>query len=60
MQTPSDTPISGLAGGEEDAEARYQALLNGVLHGVVFQDPDGRIHSANLAAQRILGLSLAQ
>lgn len=60
MQTSSDAPIPGLPGGEGDAEARYQTLLNGVLHGVVFQDADGRIHSANPAAQRILGLSLAQ
>jgi len=34
--------------------------LNGVLHGVVFQNANGDIRSANSAAQRILGLSLAQ
>jgi len=60
MQTPSNLPTPGLPDGAGDAEARHLALLNGVLHGVVFLDAKGRIRTANQAAERILGLSLAQ
>jgi diguanylate cyclase (GGDEF)-like protein/PAS domain S-box-containing protein len=42
------------------SEARYRTLFETVPQGVVFQDARGRITSANPAAQRILGLTLAQ
>lgn len=39
---------------------QYLALINSLLHGVVIQDADGLIRSANPAAERILGLSKEQ
>jgi diguanylate cyclase (GGDEF)-like protein/PAS domain S-box-containing protein len=42
------------------SEARFRALFETVPLGVVYHDLQGRITSANPAAQRILGLSLAQ
>lgn len=42
------------------SEEKYRTLFETVAQGVVYQDRDGRITSANPAAQRILGLSLAQ
>ena len=42
------------------SEATYRTLFETVHQGVVFQDASGAIQAANLAAQRILGLSLAQ
>jgi len=43
-----------------EAEQRYRTLFSTMMQGVVYQDGDGNITSANPAAQRILGLSLAQ
>jgi diguanylate cyclase (GGDEF)-like protein/PAS domain S-box-containing protein len=43
-----------------DSEERYRTLFETVAQGVVYQDAAGRITSANPAAQRILGLTLAQ
>jgi len=42
------------------SEATYRTLFETVHQGVVFQDASGAIQAANPAAQRILGLSLAQ
>ncbi len=41
----------------ETSERRYQHLFETMAQGVVYQDRNGRIVSANPAAQRILGLS---
>ena len=43
-----------------ESEGRYRNLYETMAQGVVYQDADGRIISANPAAQRILGLSLDQ
>ena len=43
-----------------ERKTRYQALFNTMVHGVVYQDTDGRIVDANPAAERLLGLTLAQ
>lgn len=40
------------------SEARYRLLFETMGQGVVFQDGDGQIKSANPAAQRILGLTM--
>jgi diguanylate cyclase (GGDEF)-like protein/PAS domain S-box-containing protein len=42
------------------SEERYRTLFETVAQGVVYQDAQGRITSANPAAQRILGRTLAQ
>lgn len=42
------------------SEERHRALFETIRHGVVYQNADGTITAANPAAQRILGLSLAQ
>ena len=42
------------------SEETYRTLFETVAQGVVYQDSTGRITSANPAAQRILGLTLAQ
>jgi diguanylate cyclase (GGDEF)-like protein/PAS domain S-box-containing protein len=42
------------------SEQTYRTLFETVPQGVVYHAADGRITSANPAAQRILGLSLAQ
>lgn len=42
------------------SEERYRTLFETVAQGVVYQDAAGRITSANPAAQRILGRTLAQ
>lgn len=42
------------------SEEKYRTLFETVQQGVVYQDRDGRITSANPAAQRILGLTMAQ
>jgi len=42
------------------SEGKYRNLYEAMAQGVVYQDADGRIISANAAAQRILGLSLGQ
>ncbi len=44
----------------EDAGKANLNLFKDIAQGVVFQDKDGNITSANPAAQRILGLSLDQ
>jgi len=43
-----------------DSEERFRTLFETMAQGVVYQDADGRIISANPAAQRILGLTLDQ
>ena len=44
----------------EAARERERVLFEAAPHGIVFQDAQARILSANPAAERILGLSLAQ
>ena len=41
-----------------DGESAYRALFESMVQGVVYQSSDGKIISANPAAERILGLSL--
>ncbi len=41
-------------------EERYTTLFETMKHGVVYQDAEGNIISANPAAERILGLSFEQ
>jgi len=45
---------------ERASQRRYQTLFETMSQGVVYQDVDGKIISANPSAQRILGLSLDQ
>ena len=42
------------------SEARHRTLFETMAQGVVYQDSEGHIISANLAAERILGLTLDQ
>ncbi|MGZ8414254.1 MAG: ATP-binding protein [Gemmatirosa sp.] len=42
------------------SEIRFRSLFQSMTQGVVYQDADGRITDANPAAERVLGLSLAQ
>jgi PAS domain S-box-containing protein len=42
------------------SEEKYRTLFETMTQGVVYQDADGRIISANPAAQKILGLTLDQ
>lgn len=44
----------------EESESRYRTLFETMAQGVVYQDRDGRIISANPAAERILGMTLDQ
>lgn len=44
----------------KQSEETYRTLFETVTHGIVYQDNEGRIISANPAAERILGLSLDQ
>ncbi len=43
-----------------ESESRFRRLFETMAQGVVYQDADGTIVDANPAAQRILGLTLAQ
>lgn len=43
-----------------ESEIRYRTLFETMLQGVVYQDAEGYIISANPAAERILGLTFAQ
>jgi PAS domain S-box-containing protein len=43
-----------------ESERRYRMLFDKMTHGVVYQDMNGQILSANQAAEQILGLSLDQ
>lgn len=43
-----------------ESELRYRTLFETVPQGIVYQDARGKITAANPAAQRILGLTLAQ
>jgi PAS domain S-box-containing protein len=42
------------------SEERYRTLFETMAQGVIYQDADGKITSANAAAQRIFGLTLEQ
>jgi len=44
----------------QESEEKYRMLFETMAQGVVYQDADGRIISANPTAERILGLSLDQ
>ncbi len=55
--------ITGLKMAERELRKReedYQLLFETMLQGVIFQEADGRIISANPAALKILGLTLEQ
>ena len=56
------TALQRLRGRRElqDSEERYRRLFESMAQGVVYHEPDGRIISANPAAERILGRSLDQ
>ncbi len=43
-----------------ESEQRFRTLFETMAEGVVYQDADGAITDANPAAERMLGLSLAQ
>ena len=61
MTSFSDTPAENQT---EDAlrksEEKYRTLFETMAQGIVYQDADGKIVSANPAAERILGLTLDQ
>lgn len=44
----------------KESEEKFRTLFETMAQGVVYQDAEGSIISANPAAERILGLSLAQ
>jgi diguanylate cyclase (GGDEF)-like protein/PAS domain S-box-containing protein len=44
----------------EQSEQKYRSLFETMAQGVVYQDAEGKIISANPAAERILGLTLDQ
>jgi PAS domain S-box-containing protein len=44
----------------QERDEKYRRLFETMALGVVFQDPDGKIISANPAAERILGVTLDQ
>ncbi|MFW6142333.1 MAG: PAS domain S-box protein [Candidatus Saliniplasma sp.] len=44
----------------KESEEKYRLLFETTPHGVVYQDKDGEITSANPAAEEILGLSIEQ
>ena len=43
-----------------ESEDKYRRLYETMAQGVIYQDPEGRIISANPAAQRILGMTIDQ
>jgi len=43
-----------------ESEVKHRSLFTSMTQGVVYQNPDGSISSANSAAEKILGLSLDQ
>jgi PAS domain S-box-containing protein len=43
-----------------DSEEKHRTLFESMAQGVVYQNADGQIISANPAAERLLGLTLAQ
>jgi PAS domain S-box-containing protein len=45
---------------QAESESRFRALFETMAQGVVYQAADGRIISANPAAERILGVSIEQ
>jgi diguanylate cyclase (GGDEF)-like protein/PAS domain S-box-containing protein len=44
----------------EQSQEEYRLLFTNILHGVVFQDAEGRIIGANPMAEKLLGLSFEQ
>ncbi len=44
----------------KESEEKFRSLFQSMPQGVVYQDADGRILTANPAAERLLGLSLDQ
>ena len=44
----------------EQSQEEYRLLFTHILHGVVFQDAEGRIIGANPMAEKLLGLSFEQ
>lgn len=44
----------------QESEEKHRRLFETMAQGVLYQDPEGKIISANPAAQRILGMTLEQ
>lgn len=44
----------------QESEKRYRSLFETMLQGVVYQDAEGKIISANPASEKILGLTIDQ
>ncbi len=44
----------------QESERKYRNLFETMSQGVLYQDPDGKIFSANPAAEKILGLRIEQ
>jgi PAS domain-containing protein len=42
----------------QESEERYRTMFETMAQGAVYQDAEGRIITANKAAERILGLTL--
>ena len=58
--TPEGMEFERTIAALRESEDRYRILFETVCHGIVYQDADGAIISANPAAEHILGLSLDQ
>ena len=62
VPTPDDESdrLDAAVRARAESERRYRTLFETMAQGVVYQDMDGNITTANPAAQRLLGLSMDQ
>jgi len=63
MRTTLENDVRNLESAHEDlskSEHMYRSLYDTMVQGVVYQNADGQITSANRAAEEILGLTLNQ
>ena len=60
MATGHERARQAVGAALDDSEERYRVLFERMAQGVVYQDSQGQITRANPAAERILGLTLAQ